>query len=260
MKTKKQASSDRLAFTLIELLIVMAVMAILSALLLPVLASAKDKAQRTQCINNQRQMALVRQMYADDNSDWLAPPNWDNGNAFNPGWLYSGLVPNISLPPWANNLEKAYATGLWFRYMPNIKSYLCPVDVQSPYYNQRKNKMSSYVMNGAVCGYSNVVASCKQTQIWSPMCYLMWEPDENNLGPGNPGPYDFNDASDYPNETEGVGLLHSKKGGVIVAIDGHVEFIQRSQFRNEADTPSGLGSGPGGRTFLWWNPYSADGH
>jgi prepilin-type N-terminal cleavage/methylation domain-containing protein len=60
-------------FTLIELLVVLAVIAILASLLLPVLATAKGQAHRTQCLNNQRQLALVWVLYAADNVETLVP-------------------------------------------------------------------------------------------------------------------------------------------------------------------------------------------
>jgi prepilin-type N-terminal cleavage/methylation domain-containing protein len=81
------------AFTLIELLVVIAIIAILASLLLPSLAKAKEKAARTTCLNNQKQLLLAHVMYIDDFNDQIEPPNCggDSG-AVNPllpaGWLY----------------------------------------------------------------------------------------------------------------------------------------------------------------------------
>jgi prepilin-type processing-associated H-X9-DG protein len=60
-------SPTALAFTLIELFIVIAIIAILSALLLPALARSKMSAQRIQCVSNLRQLGIGMQLYWNDN-------------------------------------------------------------------------------------------------------------------------------------------------------------------------------------------------
>ena len=130
------------------------------------------------------------------------------------------------------------------------------MDLKSKFYKQRVNKLSSYVMNGAVCGYGNLNPANKTAQIgivWSTSCILMWEPDENSLGYGNPGAFDFNDASNYPNPSEGVGPLHSNLGGVIMTIGGSTQFITKKAFASEENASS---PAPG---LLYWSPFSKNG-
>ena len=67
---KRHANSGRetsCAFTLIELLIVIASIALLAGLLLPALASAKRPAVQTGCLSNLKQVSLGFIMWVDDN-------------------------------------------------------------------------------------------------------------------------------------------------------------------------------------------------
>jgi prepilin-type N-terminal cleavage/methylation domain-containing protein len=99
-------------FTLIELLIVIAIIAILAAMLMPVLSSAKNKADQAYCLNNMRQWGLAFHMYCDDNNNYV-PEEGDTAEAINflgtPGatpnytmaW-YNIIPPEIGLPSLAS--------------------------------------------------------------------------------------------------------------------------------------------------------------
>lgn len=62
-------SDSAKGFTLVELLVVSAIVAILAALSLPALTSSKSAALRTQCLSNQRQIGVALEMYVMDNAD-----------------------------------------------------------------------------------------------------------------------------------------------------------------------------------------------
>jgi prepilin-type processing-associated H-X9-DG protein len=278
MKRNSASETNRIedrpgAFTLIELL-------------LPALSMAKDQALKTTCTSNQKQLGIAEHMYNNDNGDYMAFPNWDGGtggSAEHPdaGWLYTlpnslagDSIPDPFAMPAGHSAAEAWSTGVWYPYNSNPNAYLCPVDIQSKDYaelpiqnnggNGRNNKLSSYVMDGSACHFTDPPAPrFRSTDVWSPSCYLLWEPDEHLSTPGYPQgelAFEFNDGGNTPNAPpygdEGIGPMHGKDGGNILALDGHVDYLVTNVFNRIANN---RGSGPGGKGLLWWDPDSENG-
>jgi prepilin-type N-terminal cleavage/methylation domain-containing protein len=265
----------RSAFTLIELLVVIATLAVLAVLILPVLAKSGDNGARMVCLNNLRQLGTALNQYTGENQDYLPWPNW--GNDASPpcpaGWLYKGDCGSIPLttvtagynpntiPNWPVNQVAHVSKGAFWPYLFNGNVFICPSDLEpaiGTLWAKRFNTLSTYVMNGSACFFPNPnnkygYATCKESLIWSPLCILLWEPDQNidvdcyNDGASYPGP-DVSD--DHANAAmEGLGPLHVT-GGNVLTVSGSAQCMTVAGYTNELNIPT--------KNRLWWNPNTSD--
>jgi prepilin-type N-terminal cleavage/methylation domain-containing protein/prepilin-type processing-associated H-X9-DG protein len=144
------------AFTLVELLVVLAVIAVLAVLLLPAIAATKPNSQAFQCQNNEKQLTLAWQMYAEENKDILPPNDYPYTTAYftqttlNKSRLRNWVVGTMEQPFDSKvSQEMTDPNTLLSAYVTNATVYHCPADNYIDPFSHATH-VRSYSMNGAV--------------------------------------------------------------------------------------------------------------
>jgi len=217
MNPLRPARRSEPAFTLIELLVVIAIIAILAALLLPALSRAKQDGYRAVDLNNLKQLGVSLNLVAGDNEDRLPWANWLSGEQSAPapqGWLYTRDLSG------ATNQFPAQ-TGSFWSIMKSPQMFLCPSDdTNSPLFQMRPQQLSSYVINGAICGYGAALDPCEKLAQMSPTGVAFWECNNTTAQENQ---QNFNDGASSPSEnTSG---RHGKVA-IFGAFDGSAQLMQ----------------------------------
>lgn len=114
----------RLAFTLVELLVVIGIIALLVSMLLPVLNKARDAAATVKCLSNLRTMGQGIQMYANEYHGWCTPTIYDTGDQPRMGY-WIATSPTTYQVPWQQSAASYFVRKWGINYSGSMV-WNCP--------------------------------------------------------------------------------------------------------------------------------------
>lgn len=119
-------SRRRIAFTLVELLVVISIIGVLASLILPAVQAAREAARRAQCMNNQREIAKAITQYATSKNPTRYPGSYiANPGGFAPWPWLAIILPNLSEQQAADQIANNPDLSLPANQL-TIKWFLCP--------------------------------------------------------------------------------------------------------------------------------------
>jgi len=195
----------RLEFTLIELMVVVAVIALLTAMLLPSLRLAKDKAKQSNCLSNQHQVGLAILMYASDYQEWT-PCAWN------------GISTWFALL-WSNAYLKPCAAG-------DLSIISCP---SWPGYGKYTGSQAAYGLRGLHNDFGRhmrifggaVVDNLEGLNFGAPSVCPMLGDSTFEFSIAKTQSYFFDPEYTYPTAQRSLHFRHFNKANCLFA-DGHV--------------------------------------
>jgi prepilin-type processing-associated H-X9-DG protein/prepilin-type N-terminal cleavage/methylation domain-containing protein len=232
------------AFTLVELLIVIGIIAVLIAVLLPALNKARQQAKAVACASNMRQIGIATQSYLSNNrglmtlrgGTWRDPAsnaayNW--GDEYQVRW-FDVLAPYLGAKNFPMSLGARNADGSWRNFNQALRVLQCPEEVR----NFHMWRPSSYGVAGVIWwlyGYDRGTEypwvdpnrAVHRFTAMRPSSEIAWLCERNDGG--------FYHAYNCMSEQflancvrpgESYGIYDHMKGLNYLFVDGHVELLK----------------------------------
>jgi type II secretory pathway pseudopilin PulG len=251
------------AFTSIELLVVISIIAILAALMLPALGRAKEETQLLRCKNNLKQIGFAFQLYRDENSDRFPtnghPPSYE-------GFQYGGGDPDRRV---LNEALAARNRALWAYTKGTPELFHCAADLwTAPELGLPEGITQLFQLTGTSYAYNinpwwnispgslddpiNGLSGKPFSWVPNPSRYiLLWEPPACTLSAGQAGGsslwaiWHFRRGPAFVNSTNEV---RQKILSPILFVDGHVAA---HDFTAAVKSPNPLQDAP---AWIWYKP------
>jgi prepilin-type processing-associated H-X9-DG protein/prepilin-type N-terminal cleavage/methylation domain-containing protein len=232
------ASRSPRAFTLVELLVVIAVIAILIALLLPALRGVREQARQLSCASNLRQTGVLLMAYANQSNQYMPLAFTDYMNPADPRTNWPKALEDLKVVQSSHNVASTPA-------MSKFSMLYCPayrVDVRRSYAMPRtKDDNSSRSIGGAVRGRwpGRPIGSWEKYYVWTRLTEFvrpaqriaLIESKDNDLAVGE-------NWGDYVNTWD---TARHRGGANYLFVDGHVEWRREFELLRPYQAPSSKG-------------------
>ncbi len=227
-KAHHRKAQSRAGFTLIEILVVLAIIGILAAILFPVFGRAREAAKRTSCASNLKQLGVAFQLYTKDYNDrYPFPGNFQGWKAPTASWVTSTAntgVAGITLDPATGTYPLTGTTatpevGGLSNYTKSTEIYMCPSTEFA------EEKRLSYSMNCALGGISG-------GRVKAATSIVLLVDEGTSLNDG----FFFATTTNGQNGASGTvgtssdAITEEHGGGNLLFADGHVKGITLDSF------------------------------